>query len=229
MKPYLYLLFDVDNTLLDFNRGERLAFEQALASFGIEIRPCYYPLYHEANDALWKAYERREIAKERIYTDRFADFSRKAKLTLPCEEVERIYRDKLSTMALPIEGSAALLQDLKQAGYRLFLVTNGDERVQLSRLKKSGLSPFFEAVFVSEAVGHAKPSPLFFDAVENAIDGFDRSRALVIGDSETSDILGANRADIDCCHIRFGGKTLSDLVHATYEIESLNDLRHILL
>lgn len=229
MKTYMYLLFDADNTLLDFNKGERLAFEQALSAFSVEILPHHYALYHEVNDALWKAYERSEIPKERIYTDRFVNFCGVAGLTLPCGELEILYRNTLSSMAVCVEGADSLLRDLKQADYRLFLITNGDEKVQTSRMAKSGLAPFFEAIFISETVGHAKPSPLFFDAVEKAIDGFDRQKALVIGDSETSDIRGANNAGIDCCHIRYDGRPLSDNVRADYQIDALHELRGLLL
>ena len=226
---YSFLLFDADNTLFDFTQGARVAFERALNAFGIACEEGDYALYSSINDSLWKRYERGEIEKSRIYSDRFVLYSEKVRKPLPAEAVNAVYKKALGEQAILIEGAEALLTDLKAAGYLLYLITNGDAAVQTSRITRSPLKYLFDGIFISEEIGHAKPSPLFFDAVAESIPGFDKRRALVIGDSETSDIRGANNAGIDCCHVAFDQKPLSEAVHAEYEVASLNDLRPILL
>lgn len=226
---YRFLLFDADNTLFDFTSGEKNAFCTALSAFGCADPAAVYPLYHAINDSLWKRYEKGEIEKARIFSDRFVLLSEKCGIDLPGDAVNAAYKKALSEQAILVEGAEALLSDLSAAGYRLFLITNGDAAVQTSRLSKSPLKPFFEKVFISEVLGYAKPSPLFFDAAAAAIPGFDRKKALVIGDSETSDIRGANNAGIDCCHIAFDKKPISPAVHADYQIGRLEELRPILL
>ena len=88
-----------------------------------------------------------------------------------------------------------VLAELKK-DYKLYVITNGIGETQNFRMKGSGLDRYFEKCFISEIVGANKPSSLFFDHVKENIDGFDHSKALVIGDSLTSDIKGGNLAGI---------------------------------
>ena len=77
-------------------------------------------------------------------------------------------------------------------------------------------------------MGAEKPSPLFFDRVASAIDGFDRSLALVIGDSLTSDIAGGIAAGIDTCWFNPRRKAPVDGIVPTYEIHALDELYRVL-
>ena len=89
----------------------------------------------------------------------------------------------------------------------------------------SEVKPYFEKCFVSEAIGVPKPHKEFFDYVEENIEGFDKTKTLVIGDSLTSDIQGGINAGIDTCWFNpKGEKTDLDI---TYEIKSLKELYDI--
>ena len=68
------ILLDVDGTLLDFNRSEALGIRRLLEHFGIEPLPEYLEVYHRINEGYWKAFERGEISKERLVTERFVSF-----------------------------------------------------------------------------------------------------------------------------------------------------------
>ena len=226
---YEILLFDADNTLFDFSKGEKAAFSAALALHGIPETSEHYPKYTAINHALWQQLEKGEITKEMIFQTRFALFAKECNIALDPIAVNADYKAALSEQAILMPHAEETLKMLKDRGYRLFIITNGDKTVQQKRLHKSGLLSFFEKVFISEELGHAKPSPLFFEAVANAILDFSKEKALVIGDSESSDILGANRYGIDACHITANSPPLSDQVFAKYQIHQLNELTTILL
>ena len=61
-----------------------------------------------------------------------------------------------------------------------------------------------------------------------SIDGFDRSRALIIGDSLTSDIRGGNNAGIQTCWFNPRGAAPLPSIHVDYEVHRLEELKTIL-
>ena len=118
--------------------------------------------------------------------------------------------------------------DTLRGKYRLFLASNGTASVQHSRLTSAGLYPYFEEVFVSQALGANKPSRAFFDACAARIPGYDPRKALMVGDSLTSDILGGINAGMKTCWgCPRGAQGRPDIV-PDYRIESLSQLPELL-
>ena len=126
-----------------------------------------------------------------------------------------------------IEGAESLLASLAPK-YRLFLASNGTARVQESRLKSAGIGPYFEQVFISQNLGANKPSPAFFQKCFAQIPDFDPKKALMIGDSLTSDIRGANEAGIAACWFNPRREPPLPGISMEYEIQSLSQLLEIL-
>ena len=93
-------------------------------------------------------------------------------------------------------------------------------------LREAGIEDYFRAVFNSESIGAQKPSAAFFDYVFAHIDGFDRTRALLIGDSPTADIAGGRSARLATCWFDQKGSGAS--VPADYTIRALDELYEIL-
>lgn len=224
---YTYLLFDADNTLFDFHAGEAVAFHKALADFGFCATDRDYALYSAINASLWKRLEKGEITKDEIFATRFARFLKETNRRADGMALNASYKAHLAEQAILFPNAEALLQALQARGFRLFLITNGDKTVQNTRLAISGLGRYFEKIFISEEIGAAKPDTRFFDAVANAVEGFEKEKALVIGDSETSDILGANRYGIDACHVTIHSPPLSSAVYAKYSTDNLLDIIHL--
>ena len=112
---------------------------------------------------------------------------------------------------------------------RLFIVTNGIDKVQKGRMSRCSFKDCFEAMFVSEAIGYQKPQKEYFEIATSRISGFDPAKAIVVGDSPASDILGANNAGLDSCWYNPKGETLPGGITATYTIKDLYDLPAIIL
>ena len=232
MTKYKYLLFDLDDTLLDFGKAEEHSFCSMARTVGIPDPEKEYPAYRDINLQLWKSLERNEITLEELKTERFRrvlvsmgeknteDIARKAEL------MRDLYVKELSVHGEILEGAEEVLGKLRNR-YTLFLITNGIKWIQESRIDISGIGKYFDAVFTSEEVGYSKPDPEFFDAVLRYTGDSDRTRYLVVGDSLTSDCDGAIKSGLDICRFNpYRGDPEGRLL--TYDIRDLSELIPIL-
>lgn len=198
MKHRLFLL-DLDDTLLDFQASEREAFARLLRTLGHEAPlEAMYRDYQAINQSLWRQFEQGAVSKDALKVQRFqATFALHAP-GLDAVQASEHYLDMLAETAVLIDGAAALCEALAAVG-EVGVITNGVERIQTRRIEAAGLARFMSFVATSEACGHAKPDPRFFqDAVAKARH-FDRAHTVIIGDRLDADILGAQRFGIDSC------------------------------
>ena len=112
--------------------------------------------------------------------------------------------------------------------YRLFLASNGTAKVQEGRMTSAKLYPYFEQVFISEEIGLNKPAKAYFDACFARIPDFEKGKAMMVGDSLTSDIRGGNNAGLLTCWINPGHAPRNPEIHVDYEIEALSQLEALL-
>lgn len=227
MKRYQFLLFDADGTLLDFDRCEEKALRDTLLFYGISDCSETIACYHQINAALWERFNCGEIDRPYLLRRRFEQLCEQLGCSEDPERMNRYYMEQLSQHADLLEESAEICNILRKK-YKLYIITNGASLTQHGRFRVCPLTPLFENIFISEDMGVQKPQKAYFDAVAAAIPGFDSQQALVIGDSLSSDILGANHANLDCCW--YNPKALSNHSDAfcTYEIRRLRDLLEIL-
>ena len=226
MKKYSVILFDADGTLFDFPKCEREAFRDALLRSGVDADEAMVSAYHKINDDLWKALERKEITKDELMIRRFEDFAKFYGFEVDFVKVANDYLDCLGKKVYYIDGACELLNEL-YGKVKLYIVTNGLARVQNSRYKLTGFDKIFDGMFVSEEVGANKPDAAFFEYVAEHIDGFEKEKTLIVGDSITSDIAGGINFGIDTCW--FSPKNASAKLSPTYIVDSLDKVLAIAL
>jgi len=197
---YDVILMDIDNTLLDFHAGTKESLISLLAGFGLELTQEREARFHVINDKLWTAYEHGEIPKSAIFERRFAEFLGEMGIETNPLEANEIYARGLQQSAVLMPGCMELLNALN-GRCRLFAVTNGVVTTQTPRLEKAGFGPYFEQIFISEAMGCKKPEKEFFDKCFDAIGPVDKSRCIILGDSLTSDMQGGRNAGIATCYL----------------------------
>ncbi len=224
---YEYLLFDADDTLLDFKRSEREALSDSLLKFGIEPTDELISAYSEINDRLWKLLEKGGIEKNKLRVRRYEIFTERFGLDVDPARLAVEYTDRLSEKSFLVDGALSLCRKL-YGKYRLFIITNGIKIIQESRLGASPIKKYIEKSYISEEVGFEKPSSGYFDFIKSDIKGFEADKALVIGDSLTSDISGGIAAGIDTCWFNPRNKILPAGITPTYEIHALGELFAIL-
>ena len=189
-------LLDIDETLFDFPREEREALWRTLKKRGIEPTEEMLARYHAINESYWKKLERGEITRARLVVERFEVFLREYGRADSPEEFSREYFSELASGGCFYPGAEAFVEALKGRG-RIFLVTNGATFTQTHRIAASGLGTYADGVFISETIGINKPSEAYAAFVEAHIEGYERSRAVWVGDSLTSDAPCAASRGID--------------------------------
>lgn len=227
MKTYRTLLFDVDDTLLDFKAAERLALRLLFEEQQIELTDEIEAHYKQMNQGLWRAFEEGRIDRDEAVNTRFSLLLKEYGHEVDGALLEQKYRGYLEQGHQLIDGAMEVVMELHGA-YDLHIVTNGVSKTQDRRLRDSGLHPMFTSIFVSEDTGYQKPMKEFFDFVFARIPSFDPQQALIIGDSLSSDMKGGQLAGLDTCWFNPEGKANETDIIPTYEIRTLQELYQIL-
>ncbi|MBQ6847536.1 MAG: YjjG family noncanonical pyrimidine nucleotidase [Clostridia bacterium] len=223
---YRTLFLDLDNTLLDFSKAEDWAIEKTLIEFVLPFDKQTKKLYSEINATYWQRFERGEIPKNAIFEGRFKTLLSVLKEDRSITAISECYFKNLSATYFKMEDADEVLTYLKGKGYKLYATTNGYAATQHSRIAKSGLEPYFDKVFVSEDVGAQKPDKAYFDFCINDIGENDKSKILVVGDSESSDILGGINSSLDTCWLNPEGAAAR--YEPTYQIKNIKELKNLL-
>ena len=221
-----YLLLDLDDTILDFHKAERIAISQTVREFGLEPTDAVLNRYHEINKWHWQQLELGIMTRAEILVNRFAVLFRELGEEVDAAACARVYEKNLSMGHYFLPGAEETVAYLSKK-YRLFLVSNGTASVQKGRMTSANLYRFFETVFVSQEIGHNKPSKAYFDACFAAIPDFDPSKAIIVGDSLSSDIQGGINAGIKTVWVNPGHRDCGD-IHPDFEIEALHQLPALL-
>jgi len=193
------VLFDAGNTLVYIDpRRLRDVFLAAGADVGVrEIRRAEL----EARRVLHAALREGQVGTEpEVWQEYFTDLFRR--VGVPAERLSEVGRllgrahGEAHLWTWVEAGTATALDRLREAGYRLAVVSNADGRVE-SLLEDVGLGDRFEFVVDSEVVGFEKPDRRIFD---HAVDrmGVGASACLYVGDLFTVDYVGATGAGMGC-------------------------------
>ena len=220
-----FLFLDLDDTILDFHKAERIALSKTLQHFGIEPTEHVLNRYHIINKSCWERLEKGELTREQVLVQRYALLFQELGLSCDPAAVTALYTKNLAIGHYFLPGAEEAVASLSKK-YRLFLASNGTAYVQAGRMTSANLYRFFEKVFVSEELGYNKPAKEFFDGCIKQIPDFDPSRALMVGDSLTSDIQGGINAGIRTCWVNPEHK--AGHIKADYEIEALSQLEALL-
>lgn len=223
---YKAILFDVDDTLLDFQTGNHNAVNQLMDELGYHD-PDRYDQYEAVNLKCWRELEAGLLTQSQLKVARFVRFFDR----YPVRGDPRWAAERFVTLLgrqsilLPhaLETVARIAQRLPVA-----IVTNGITDIQRSRMALSPLKDYVAEMVISEEVGVSKPRPgIFIIALDRL--GVKPRDALMVGDGVNSDIRGANNAFIDACWYNPEGRALPEGVHAEYVISDIRQCAEIAL
>ena len=221
------LFLDLDDTILDFHKAERVAIAKTLSAFGLEPTEEVMQRYHVINKWHWEQLELGNLTRDQVLTQRFGVLLAEYGLDADTNACAKRYMDNLSQGHFFLPGALEAIQRLS-GKYRLFLISNGTSSVQRGRLDSAQLYPYFEEIFISHEIGVNKPAKAFFDICFSRVKDFDPTTALVVGDSLSSDIRGGNNAGIATCWVNPKHAPCPADIHADYQIESITQLEAFL-
>ncbi len=222
-----FLFLDLDDTILDFHKAERLAISKTLRQFHLEPDEEVLVRYSAINKAHWEMLERKELTREQVLVGRFAVLFGEYGITVDPVAVARKYEDNLSVGHYFLPGAREAVERLSRK-YKLYLASNGTARVQEGRLESANISHFFQDIFISQNIGPDKPDVEYFSRCFARIPGFDPKKAMIVGDSLTSDIQGGIRAGIATCWVNPDGKAPRPDILPDYQIKNLAQLEQLL-
>jgi 2-haloacid dehalogenase/putative hydrolase of the HAD superfamily len=201
MPTYESLLFDLDDTLIDFKASESSALALVYENFyrAFAGQDAFHSRFHAINQSLWKAVESMQLPVGQVRLKRFQLLSEALGVNLDTEPVAAFYEHQLGTTARWLPGTAEALSLLGHH-YKLGIVTNGLTPIQRAKHQHLSLGTWFKSFVVSEEVGMSKPQKEIFHLALTELETAP-ARTLMVGDSLTSDYQGALNAGMDFCWI----------------------------
>lgn len=227
--PYDAVIFDLDDTLLDFRQAEENAFAAAHVASGLS---CPVDIararYQQINRQLWDDFGAGLVTKDHVVRERF-------RLLLDefgshggrCDEINTVFSSTLADQGCAVEDCHPVLEVLRQR-VRLGIVTNGVHAVQMRRIERARIGSFFEVIVTSEEAGVGKPNAQIFEYALTRM-GVAASAALYVGDHPHADIVGALGAGLDACWFNPSGAPFPhDNRRPTMTIHHLSELPGLL-
>lgn len=228
MKEYKCVFFDLDHTLWDYETNSEEALRELVDRYELNIASFeeFYATFVEINTAIWNDYDRGLIGKEVIRHERFNRIFQKVGINnyqLSLEFSESYINESPRKPNLVAHAKDVL--DYLLPRYPLYIITNGFDEIQATKLASSGITNYFKGVVTSARAGCKKPEKEIFEFAlrEN---GFVCSDSIMIGDNLLTDIAGARNASVDTVYYNPYG--LPHKENVTYEITSLKELTTIL-
>ncbi len=226
-KKYKTILFDIDDTLIDFDIDQKTAFKEAVKKIGYVCNDKMYEDYNKINLSMWEELNLGKMTLNEVFVNRFSVFFKKYGIKYDELEFNKILTDMFQKTGTLIKGVKETLDKLVN-NYELAVISNGPKDQQYHRLKNANISKYFSEFFISEEIGYNKPDKRFFDIVFKNIDNKEKSKILIVGDSITSDIIGGKQVGVDTCLYNIRNKENKTNIKPEYEIENFEELLQIL-
>ena len=194
-------LFDLDQTLLDFHASEYKALGIVLRARGLSFSDEIYRAFKAYNQSLWLELEKGRISRTELFTKRFQDIFTRCEGDTAGLDPLKVNDDFIRTMSVngvPIDGALEFVRRVKEniPYARIYIASNGATINAKGRIASTGLDRYIDGLFISEDMWVTKPDAAFFDLCLDRI-GEPKSSCIMIGDSLSSDMLGAKNASLD--------------------------------
>ena len=226
---YRLLLFDLDDTLVDYQETEDEALKKTYEKYFRNYTECnkFLDKFKQINLNLWDKYRSNQLSLDDLRQNRFSEVITYFHANVSVSSVIKDYETSLYSLACLFSDVRETLKYLKLK-YQICLVTNGIAKIQKKKLSRLKIKSFFDYVVISGKVGHKKPGVEFFEYVLN-LTKVPHSEALMIGDSLEHDFIGARKARIDFCWVnRKNLIRLEEYPRPEYEIHNLSELKKLL-
>jgi len=224
---YPVLLFDLDQTLFDTDVNAQSALRKLDLPFDFAFDDAQIAYCHHLNWYMWGQFEKKTLSRTELINTRFSRFFEHFGITVDGVLCEQQFQQLFFAEHALMPHTQELLNQL-QATHRLFVISNGSREKQLRQMADAHIDTYFEHLFLAEDLGVSKPDPQFFAAVEATLGTVKRDDMLVIGDSLTADILGAQQANLASVWYDPHHQAKSATIKPTYRITDLLQLSPIL-
>ncbi len=217
------VIFDLDNTLVDFMRMKRQAISAATtamidAGLGLTI--------DEAEARISAIYKERGIEFQSVFDQLLYDVFQKVNYKILSAGVIA-YRRAREAALVPYPHVNMTLVALLKRGIRLAVVSDAPSREAWLRLCYLNFHHIFDCVVTFEDTGERKPSPAPFLRALQELD-VKPAETLMVGDWAERDMVGAAQVGITTVFARYGDTFGTIESHAKYELNDVSELLDVI-
>jgi putative hydrolase of the HAD superfamily len=216
------VVFDLDNTLVDFMAMKRLAIDAAIRSMidaGLGISD------DEAHQRIDAIYKERGIEFQNVFDQLLYDVFNKVDFKILSAGIIA-YRRAREAALVPYPHVYMTLTELLKRGLKLGVVSDAPAREAWLRLCYLNFHHLFDAVVTFDDSGERKPSPVPFRKILSAL-GVKPAEALMVGDWAERDVVGAAQIGMKTVFARYGDTFDTHHSGADYDIDDVEELLQI--
>lgn len=217
---YKQIIFDVDDTLIDFAATEDFALHSLFNKNHWQLTPELQRQYHSYNQGLWRKLEQGEITYDELSEMTFHDFI-KDNFGLEIDGLAAMdeYRSYFGEAHKLLPGVEDTLKFAKKQGYKLTVLSNGEKFMQRHRLELAGIRDYFDLIVTSEEAHYSKPNEHAFDYFFSRTE-IGPNETIFFGDGLQSDILGAEKYGFDSVWYNHRHRKNTLHLHPLFEVEN---------
>lgn len=217
---YQQIIFDVDDTIIDFAATEDFALHSLFNVHHWQLTPELQRQYHAYNQGLWRELEQGEITYEELSEMTFHDFIKEHfGLEIDGQKMMNEYRSYFGEAHQLLPGVEDTLKFAKKQGYKLTVLSNGEKFMQNHRLELAGVKKYFDLIVTSEEAHYSKPNVHAFDYFFSRTE-IGPNDTVFFGDGLQSDILGAEIYGFDSIWYNHRHRKNTLNLHPKFEVEN---------
>ncbi|MBI1806922.1 MAG: TIGR02253 family HAD-type hydrolase [Ignavibacteria bacterium] len=213
------VIFDLDNTLVDFMAMKRQAINAAVHAMidaGLKLSP------DEVKTRIDAIYKERGIEFQNVFDQLLYDVFNKVNYKILSAGIIS-YRRAREAALVPYPHVYMTLMELLKRGLRLAVVSDAPAREAWLRLCYLNFHHIFHAVVTFDDTGERKPNPGPFRKALELLE-VKPEEALMVGDWAERDMVGAGNIGMKTVFARYGDTFGTIETHADYEISDVKDL-----
>ena len=217
------VIFDLDNTLLDFMKMKDAAIRSAVDAMveaGLAVEK------EEAVRAIREIYSTKGYEYQEVLDDYLRQPSGRVDYKYLASAVVAYRRAKEASLMLYPRVNVTLMT-LAKMGLKLGVVSDAPSREAWMRLCYLNLHHLFDAVVTFDDTGVYKPAPEPFDKICNLLE-VRPDEALMVGDWPEKDMVGAKQVGMTTAFARYGDTLGVEESGADYDLSDIYQLVDII-
>lgn len=212
------ILFDLDNTLIDFMKMKRLSCEAAISAM---IDAGLVMDKEKAMKLLFRLYDQHGFEDPRIFQKFLAKYQKEVNPKVLASGVVA-YRKVRAGFLEPYPHVVRTLMKLKEKGIKLAIVTDAPTMKAWIRLMSMKIGDYFDVVVAFEDTMQLKPHTLPFQEALRRLK-VKPEECLMVGDRPERDVKGAQQLGMMTCFAKYGNAS-AGFSGADYEIKDIEEL-----
>ena len=217
------VIFDLDNTLVDFMKMKRRAIEEAIPAMvdaGLEITP------EIANNMIDEIYKEQGIEYQQVFDEFLNRVLNKVDYKILSAGIVA-YRRAREAALTPYPHVYSTLNKLLKMGIKMGILSDAPSKEAWLRLAYLNFHHIIDAVVTFEDTGKRKPSPEPFQLILEKLN-VKAEEALMVGDWAERDIIGASKLGMKTAFARYGDTFNTEAHDADFELNDIAELIDII-